>query len=136
MRSFLLMSAIALLGCARTESVPITFAVTEFAPEETFSPGVEAQAGDEAIEISGALHGSLCASAPAAAASREDRTVTLRISFGRRSAVPCPTTVRALRYDAVLADLEPGSYELRVVHVTRGLKRNVNEVLVQRIDVR
>jgi hypothetical protein len=125
-----------MLGCTPPEPVPMTFSVTEFAPESDFAPGVEVRADGETLMVLGALHGDLCSAAPAAAAVIEDEQLTLRINFGRRTAVPCPAVVRALRYEAVLTDLEPGSYDVRVVHTARGLKRNVNEVFRQAVVIR
>ncbi len=126
---------VGLVACARGEPVPLTFAITEFAPDRDFVPGVTAHTSEDGIQVAGALHGSLCASAPAATALQEGQEISVRVSFGRRTAVPCPAVARALRYDVTIPDLGPGRYDLRVVHVTRGLKRNRQEVLAQRLQM-
>lgn len=118
-----------------TVSGPLTLTVTDFAT----NPGVMwvlpgAQGGAGSVSAQAIRYGSLCAMTVTGRADIAGSRVSLHVGYSPRSGAVCTTEIRAIKYDAVIAGLSPGRYEVHIFH-SSGDASDEAEVRVQTVDV-
>jgi hypothetical protein len=113
---------------------PLTLTVSDFpamggvlwiAPTATGARG--------AVTATAIRYGSLCATAVSGRSETAANRVTLHVAYATRDGAICTKDIRALRYDAVIAGLTPGRYEVHLLHSQDGAAEV--EVRVQQVDV-
>jgi len=149
MRRILLSSLlVALVACSGTSlSAPTGDPLVSVAGPLTFTvrdtpalPGVAwiaptAEGTRGAVTAYAIRYGSLCATAVSAHADIAARAVYLHVVFVARQGVVCAQEVRALQYDARIAGLSAGRFEVHILHSEDG-GATETEVRVQSVEVR
>ena len=143
-RPFLLLAA---LGCSNATQLtspttnplvsvvgPLTLTVSDFPA----MPGVlwiapTAAGARGAVTASAIRYGSLCTTLVTGRAEVAGNRVSLHVAYAGRPDAICTQEIRGLRYDAVVAGLAPGRYEVHLLHSENDAAEV--EVRVQQVDV-
>lgn len=135
------------LGCSRSAQLtapagtptvtvvgPLTLTVSDFeamAGVLWIAPTASGARG--AVTATAIRYGSLCSTAVTGRAEIAGSRVTLHVAYAVREGAICTKDIRGLRYDAVIAGLTPGRYEVHLLHSDNGGAES--EVRVQQVDV-
>ena len=112
----------------------LTLTITDFpAQMGVLWVAPSAEGGQGAVAAHAIRYGSLCALAVSGRAEVTGNRVVLHVAFEPRLTL-CIAEVRGLRYDAAIAGLAPGRYEVHILHDERD-GRGESEVRVQTVDV-
>jgi hypothetical protein len=144
-RPYLLL--LAALGCSHNSQLtsptnnplvsvvgPLTLTVSDFpamAGVLWIAPTAAGARG--AVTASAIRYGSLCAIAVTGRAEVVGSRVSLHVTYAAREGAVCTQELGGLRYDAVIAGLAPGRYEVHLLHTQDGAPES--EVRVQQVDV-
>jgi hypothetical protein len=138
---------LALVGCSNGAAItgqltdptvtidgPLTFSVSDF-PAALGVLWIAPTAGGArgAITATSIRYGSLCTTEVIGRAEIAGTRVALHVDYSLRRGVVCGKDIRALRYDAVIAGLAPGRYDVHLLHSEDGGAES--EVRVQQVDV-
>ena len=138
---------VALLGCSDVATStgqltdptvtivgPLTFSVSDF-PAALGVLWIAPTAGGArgAITATSIRYGGLCTTEVTGRAEITGARVALHVDYSARPGAVCGKDIRALRYDAVIAGLAPGRYDVHLLHSEGG--GAASEVRVQQVDV-